>query len=114
VWLAAGVAGLVTITARAATSSSCSCFTETGVESTTEVSPGTAIGLGQLSTPPAWTVLHHAQNAGRVPLGAKSGFMAAGAGPGTGRSDGPAGAGGAGCGGFDATIEGVGCAVSSR
>ena len=117
-WLVAGVAGFVKITARAAASSSCSCcscFTGTGVASTPEASTGTAVGLGQLSTPPAWTVLHHAQNAGRVLLAARSGFMAAGAGLDTGGTGGSAGAGGAaGCGGFDATMEWVGCAVSSR
>ena len=112
--LAAGVAGFVKITSRTAASSSRFCFRETGVESAPQTPTGTATGLGQLSTPPAWTVPHQAQNAGRVLSAGRSGFMAAGAGLGTGRTNGSAGAGGAaGCGGFDATMEVVGCAASS-
>ena len=112
--LAVGVAGFVKITSRTAAAFSCSCFTETGVESAPEAPTGTATGLGQLSTPPAWTVPHHAQNTGRVLSAGRSGFMAAGAGLGAGRTNGSAGAGGAaGCGGFDATMVVVGCAAPS-
>jgi len=88
---------------------------EAGVESAPEAPTGAATGLGQLSTPPAWTVPHQAQNAGRVLSAGRSGFMAAGAGLGTGRTNGSAGAGGAaGCGGFDSTMVVPGCAASSR
>jgi hypothetical protein len=105
----------VTIPSRTAPSFPCSCFTEAGVESAPEAPTGAATGLGQLSTPPVWTVPHQAQNAGRVLSAGRSGFMAAGAGLGTGRTNGSAGVGGAaGCGGFDATMELVGCAASSR
>ena len=103
------------ITSLTAASSSCFCVTETGVESAPEALTGTGTGLGQLSTPPAWTVPHQAQSAGRVLPAGRSGFMAAGAGLSTGRTNGSAGAGvAAGCGGFNATMEEVGCAVSSR
>jgi hypothetical protein len=115
--LAAGVAGLVKITCLAAASSSCSCscFTEMGIESALEAPTGTTTGLGQLSTPPAWTVPHQAQNAGRVLSTGRSVFMAAAAGLGTGRTNGSAGAGGAAAGGgFAATIELVGWVASSR
>src|SRR5260370_5774554 len=97
--LAAGVAGFVKITSRTAASSSCSCFTETGVESAPEAPTGTATGLGQLFTPPAWTVPHPAQNAGRVLSAARAALLAAGAGLGTGPTNGSAGAGGAAGGG---------------
>ena len=110
--LAAGVAGVLKITSLTAASSS--CFRETGVESAPEAATGTATGLGQLSTPPAWTVPHHAQNTGRVLSAGRSGFMAAGAGLGAGRTNGSAGGGGAAdCGGFDATMVVVGCAAPS-
>lgn len=113
VLLAAGVAGLLTITSLTAASSFCFCFMEKGVESAPVAPTGTVTGVGQLSTPPAWTVLHQAQNAVRALSTGRSSVMAAGAGLGTGRTNGSAGAGGdAGC-GFDATMEVVGCAASS-
>jgi len=113
--LAAGEAGFVKLTSLTAASSSCFCFAETGVESAPEAPTGTATGLGQLSTPPAWTVPHQAQNAGRVLSAGRSGFMAAGAGLGPGRTKGSGGAGGAaGCSGLDATMEVVIRAASSR
>src|SRR5580700_8511574 len=113
--LAAGAGGLVNITSLTAASSSGSCFTETGTESTPAAPTGTTTGLRQWSTPPPWTVPHQAQNAGRVLSAGGSGFIAAGAGLSTGWTNGSAGGGGAaGCGGFDATVGVGGCAVSSR
>jgi hypothetical protein len=112
---AAGVAGFMKIPSRTAASFACSCFMEAGVESAPEAPTGEATGLGQLSTPPTWTVPHQAQNAGRVLSAGRSGFMAAGAGLGTGRTNGSAGAGGAaGCGGFDSTMVVLGWTASSR
>jgi hypothetical protein len=111
---AAGVAGCVKIPSRTAASFPCSCFMEAGVEWAPEAATGAATGLGQLSTPPAWTVPHQAQNAGLVLSAGRSGFMAAGAGPGTGRTNGSAGAGGAArCAGFDSTMAVLSCGASS-
>ena len=74
--LAPGVAGSVKIAFRTAGSLSCSCFGGKSVESAPWALDGRATGLavGQLLTPPAWTVPHQAQKAGWV----LSGFTGAG------------------------------------